>query len=463
MAAGLALGQDLASARATNPDLVVHDHDPGADRRWLERIADACERFTPIFALDPPDGVVLDITGLAHLWGGEVGLIAAVEAHFAPLHLRTATAASPEGAAALTRFGTAPGQTSLHALPVAALRLDEAIETALRRAGLTTIGDLAGRPTGPLAARFGAGAVYALERLLGNADSRLTPRRRPPALVVERRFAEPIGHLDTALQVLAELLAEAAVELDKRGRGGRRFAARFYRSDNAVRDLSVETGQPSRDVAAIMRLFRERVEALADPLDPGFGFDMIRLAVPVLEPLTPAQLALEGGDTAAEELAALVDRLSTRLGRNRVRRLAPRDSHIPEQAAFAFPAADAVGRPTPWPAPWPAPESGEPPLRPLHLFDPPQPIHVTAAGVPDGPPARFRWRRGEHQVARHEGPERIASEWWRLDRRPADAALLTRDYYRIEDARGRRFWIFRNGLFGDEAKAPRWYLHGLFA
>lgn len=452
--AGLSPGQDLASARALFPELAVIDHDPGADRRWLERIVDSCERFTPIYAVDAPDCVVLDITGVAHLWGGEVALTEAVEAQFARLHIRIGTAASPEAAAALARFATEPGQTTLGTLPIAALRLDDSVEIALRRAGLLTIGDLSGRPTAPLAARFGATTVFTLDRLLGRIDSRLTPRRHAPALVVTRRFAEPIARTETALGVLDELLAEAAAELDRRGRGGRRFAARFYRSDNATFDLAVETGLPSRDPATIARLFRERIDALSDPIDPGFGFDQIRLAVPVLEPLAVEQLALEGGQVAEEELAALVDRLSTRLGRGRVRRLAPRDTHIPEQAAFTFPAHDARKA-----DPWTAPEAGEPPLRPLHLFDPPQPIQVTAAGVPDGPPAVFRWRRSEHAVARHEGPERIASEWWQL--RPG--TRLTRDYYRVEDVRGRRFWIFRHGLFGSEAEAPRWYLHGLFA
>lgn len=451
--AGLSLGQDLASARALIPNLTVVDHDVLADRRWLERIADACERFTPLFALDPPDGVVMDITGVAHLWGSEATLAGAVAARFARLHVRHGAGASPEAAAALARFATDPGQIELGPLPIAALRLDETVEIALRRAGLTTIGHLAERPTAPLSARFGAAATLALDRLLGRIDSRITPRRAPPALVVERRFPEPIAAVETALTVLSELLAEAAQELDRRGRGGRRFAARFFRSDHATFDLAVETGLPTRDPPAVMRLFRERIEGLSDPLDPGFGFDLIRLAVPVLEPLAPAQLALAGGDIKADELAALIDRLSTRLGRERVRRLAPRDTHIPEQAAFSFPAAD-----TRKPVPWPVPEAGEPPLRPLHLFDPPQPIRVTA-GVPDGPPRQFEWRRNQHIVTRHEGPERIAAEWWRLDRRPG----LTRDYYRVEDARGRRFWIFRHGLYEVEAQQPRWYVHGLFA
>jgi protein ImuB len=204
-------------------------------------------------------------------------------------------------------------------------------------------------------------------------------------------------------------------------------------------------------------LFGERLEALSDPLDPGFGFDLVRLAVPVLEPLAPTQLQLEGGAVAEGELAALIDRLSTRAGRAHFRRLRARDTHIPEQAVLALPAVDA-----PSPEAWTAPEAGEPPLRPIHLFDPPQPIDVIAE-VPDGPPHVFRWRRIQHEIMRFEGPERIAAEWWRRDGREAQGSAPTRDYYRVEDARGRRFWIFRHGLYGTERANPGWYVHGLFA
>jgi protein ImuB len=173
--------------------------------------------------------------------------------------------------------------------------------------------------------------------------------------------------------------------------------------------------------------------------------------VPVLAPLAALQLRLEGGSLAETEVTALIDRLSTRLGRGRVRRLAAAYSHIPEQAAFDLPFADAPG------TPWPSPVAGEPPSRPIQLFDPPQPIEVIAE-VPDGPPRRFRWRQQQHDVAMAEGPERIAAEWWHR----ADAAGLTRDYYRVEDSLGQRFWLFRHGLYGIEKLAPCWYLHGLF-
>lgn len=453
LALGIIPGLSLADARARVPELEVVDHDPGADRAWLERIADGCDRYTPMVAIDPPDGLLLDISGCAHLFGGEQALVEDVVARLTRLGMtvRTACAATPDAAHALARYGGA--EDAIGALPVSALRLSPEETVALRRAGLKRIGDLSARPSTPLAARFGEIAPEQLARLAGGRDIRITPRRPVPDLVVELRFAEPIGHVDAALAAIEQLAKQAAHRLQQAWRGGRRFEAMLFRTDGLVRRLRIETGLPNRDVPLLMRLFRERIEALSDPIDPGFGFDLVRLAVPLLEQLAPVQLPLEGGSIAEGELAALVDRLSTRLGRGRVRRLAARDTHRPEQAVLMLPAIEA-GHETSWPTP----EPGEPPLRPIHLFDPPQRIEVMAQ-VPDGPPLRFRWRRILHEVARHEGPERIGALWWRR----ADNGGLTRDYYRIEDREGRRFWIFRHGLYGVEAANPDWYLHGLFA
>jgi protein ImuB len=456
---GLIHGMTLADARARVPELAVVETDPAADWHWLERIADACDRFTPLVETEPPDGLILDVTGCLHLFGDEAGLITAVEAAMRrwASQLRLAMAATPEGARALARFQSAPARdeaAALRRLPVAALELNGEAERGLRRAGLKTLGDLADRPPAALAARFGAELIDRLDRVLGRSDSRITPRRALPSLILERRFAEPIATADTAMAVIGDLAQEAATVLEKRRRGGRRFIARLYRSDGHVIGLAVESGLPLRDPARIQRLFEERIGALADPIDPGFGFDMIRLAVQRDEPLAAAQLALEGGEAKDEAVAALIDRLSARVGRRRLRRFVPRDSHLPEQASFALPAIELTN-----PAAWPEPEAGEPPLRPIHLFDPPQPVDVIA-GLPDGPPQRFRWRRTLHEVARAEGPERIGTEWWR---RPPGDPGLTRDYYRVEDVRGRRFWLFRHGLYGDERADPRWYVHGLFA
>jgi protein ImuB len=254
--------------------------------------------------------------------------------------------------------------------------------------------------------------------------------------------------VETALAALARAVTET---LAGRGEGGRRFVASFFRSDGAVRRVGIETAEPCRDAAALMRLLRTRLDLLADPLDPGFGFDGIRLSVPEAEPLGPLQPGFDGRAVAERAVADLIDRLSVRFGRERVERFVTRDTHDPVRAGGTVPALAA-----PAPAPCPAAPAGEPPLRPLQVFDPPEPVEVLAE-VPDGPPLRFRWRRVLHEVARAEGPERIAPEWWR-----EGAGATARDYYRVEDREGRRFWLCREGLYGP-APPPRWFVQGLFA
>ena len=459
---GLEPGMALADARARVPLLEAVEQAGAADRLWLERLADGCIRYSPMVALDPPHGLILDATGCSHLFGGETQLAADVEARMAALRMtvRLAFADTPKAAHALTRYRGLPARdaaAALRKLPVAALELPPEATQGLLRAGLKTVGEVARRPMSSIAARFGADAVTALRLLLGEEARPIEPRIPITQILAERRFAEPVARTDFALEVLGELAAEAAWQLEQRQEGGRRFEAFFFRSDGLVRPLQVETSQPTRDPALVIRLMNERIDGLSDPIDPGFGFDLIRLSVPMTEPLAVTQLRLEGGAAKEAEVAALIDRLSTRLGRGRVQRFVARDTHIPEQMQLAFPAVEA-GRPS---AGWARLAPGEPPLRPLHLFDPPQPIEVMAE-VPDGPPHRFRWRRKFHEVRRFEGPERIASEWWKRKDGAVDRAGLTRDYYRVEDARGRRFWVFRHGLF-EEKPMPQWYLHGLFA
>lgn len=456
-ALGLSVGMPLADARARVPELAIIAHDPAADQNWLDRLAQGCARYTPLVALDAPDGLILDIAGAEHLHGGEAALVADVEMRLSRLGmtLRHALGPTADAARALARYQTRPAPdeaSAIRRLPVAALELESEATTALVRAGLKTIGDLAARPMANIAARFGADAATALRRILGDAPSPLDPRIAPPPVVAERRFAEPVASTPHATEVLAELVHEAIAALDKRGKGGRHFRATFFRSDGLARSIAIETGHSTRDAKLVMRLFAERMDSLRDPLDPGFGFDMIRLAVPRLERLTATQLQLEGGAVRETGTDELIDRLAVRLGRGRVRRLRPADTHIPEQAQLALPAIDAPAL-----LPWPVPDPGEPPTRPFYLFDPPQPIEVIAE-VPDGPPHRFRWRRATHAIRRYEGPERIAAEWWRRK----DNAGLTRDYYRVEDDRGRRYWLFRHGLYEEKAD-PRWYIHGLFA
>ncbi|WP_059151797.1 Y-family DNA polymerase [Novosphingobium barchaimii] len=447
---GLSAGMTLADARARCPDLATAPHDPVADSRELDRLAGAMIAFTPLVALDPCDGLVLDVTGCAHLLGGEDELVAGVLAA-AGYTVRHALAAHAAAARALARHGTGH---DVRALPVAALELDERALSGLRRAGLKTLGDLAARPMAGLAARFGEAAVMRLRAILGEAGSPITPLRLAEPIRLETRFPEPLARTDDALDVIEELLTRAARIMEERQLGGRRFRVVLHRSDNVRPRLVVETGQPVRDPAAVMRLLRERIDTLSDPLDPGYGFDAITLAVLGAEHLPSRQIGLESGKEDAEDsIAALVDTLGVRLGEERVSRLVPCDRHLPEKAQGLVPAAQA--RPAPWPA------GGETPPRPLLLLDPPQPVDVIA-GVPDSPPQRFRWQGRLHDVCLAEGPERIGAEWWRKrgGHIPGNAGD-TRDYYRIEDGKGRRYWIFRSGLFG-ETPGPRWYLHGLF-
>lgn len=454
---GLAAGMTLADARARCPTLATRPVDPVADALELDRLLEAMRRFTPMVALDAPDGLVLDISGCTHLFGGRQALARQARA-MAGYASRHGFGPNAMAARALARHGNR--SDDIHALPVAALELDDGGLAALRRAGLRSIGDLARRPTGMIAARFGEQAVTRLRQVLGEAPSPIAPVHPVAAIRAEARFPEPIARTEDVMDVIEDLLGQAARQMEARKLGGRRFAIRLLRSDGAQQGLAIETGQPVRDPAAVLRLLRERIESMADPLDPGFGFDAVLLAVPRVEPLAERQQAIEGTETQAGEdaIVALIDRLGIRLGPDNVLRLQSRDRHLPEDAQRLCPASQAQSQQAQsqfWPKP------GDVPPRPVLLFDPPQPVAVIA-GVPDGPPQRFRWRDRLHEVRLAEGPERIAAEWWRRrDGHQPGGAGRTRDYYRIEDGDGRRYWMFRHGLFGEETDI-RWYLHGLF-
>jgi protein ImuB len=459
-ALGLVPDLTLADARARVPDLDLADEDLSADAALLEHLADWCDRYTPLVGLDDTDGIMLDITGCAHLFGGEAALNADLLTRLTRFgfSVRSAIAGTPDAARAIARYGeggiVAEGleAKAVSSLPVAALGVDSGIVTALARAGLRRIKDLAERPRAPLAARFGGDLLDRLARTLGDVDHPLSPRRPLPELVTERRFAEPIGRTEDVAGAIGELAHELGLFLEARGSGGRRFEASFFRADGAVRRIAVLAGRPLRDAKTLLRLFEERLDSLADPVDPGFGFDMIRLCALSSEVSHAVQAGLDGKENDSEEIAELIDRLGARFGPDRIRRLIPQDSHIPERAAQSVPAmADIAGS-----GAWPEREKGVPPLRPLRLFDPPEPVDETLSEVPDGPPVRFRWRRVMREVARVEGPERIAPEWWRRD-----DASLTRDYFRVEDREGHRYWLYREGLYGRDR--PRWFLHGLFA
>lgn len=460
--AGLAPGLTLADAQARTPALRTVAHRPEADAALLARLMEDFGRFSPMIAENAPHGLMLDVTGCAHLFGGEARMMQAAQARAgrAGLQTRCALAGTPQAARALARFGPAPShggiftehtvRAAVRRLPVAALELSDKDEQALRRAGLKRLADLDDRPRAPLAARFGADFPARLARVLGDEDVRITPHRPPAPVVVDRVFFEPVSAPEDVERVLADLLAETAERLEQSGQGGRAFEAGFFRVDGQVRRIVVRTGQATRDVVAVARLFRERMGALANPVDPGFGFDQMRMAVPWTQTQTPSQQGLEGETPGEEAFGRLIDRLTARLGPEAVLRFESFASHMPERAARLVPASVQPGGEI-----WPDLDPDDPPLRPLQMFDPPQPVE-TLAEVPDGSPLRFRWRRVLHEVVGSEGPERIGGEWWRAPHQK------TRDYYRVEDRQGRRFWLFRQGLYG-ENEEPRWFIHGLFA
>jgi protein ImuB len=468
---GLAIGQPLANARAICPHLQVFDADVAADARTLEDIADWCDRFTPLVALDSPHGLFLDITGCAHLFGGEANLLrllcdALTAQGFA---VSAAIAATSICARTMTRHvhgriipdGEEAAEVS--PLPVSALGADQAIIIGLRRAGLKTIGDVAGRAPGEITARFGARFSTLLAHALGQGDAPISPRKPLPEYIVEKRFAEPVSTESVIASSLSRLAKMLVAAMEKQGKGARRIEASFFRTDGAVRTIAVDTGQPVTRADVVDRLFRERLEALNDPLDPGFGFDLIRLSASHTEIVVQQQHDLDTHVHDNDELAALIDRIAARIGSRRVLVHLPLATHIPERAVLAAPAQHSLGSAAA--APWPERTDGEPPSRPLRLFDRPELIKVPLATVPDGPPHHFTWRRAVHAVVKVEGPERIAMEWWKQD-----GKVLTRDYFRVEDESGLRFWIFRDGLYGSELTdeegrpAPaNWYVHGLFA
>ncbi|WP_020187902.1 DNA polymerase Y family protein [Methylopila sp. 73B] len=466
-AAGARPGLPLTEARAIRPDLRVVSADAAADRALLTAVADWCDRYTPLVALDPPHGLLLDVAGCAHFFGGEAAMAQDVTEALARQGLTArVTVAGGAGVARALAWFTAGGvptpeeeRARLAALPVAALGPAEAVRTGLARAGLTTLGQLAARGRGELVARFGSGLVAALDQALGRVDPPISPRRPAPVRMIERRFPEPVLTQDAVVAACRALAGALAGRLEAAGEGVTRVEAAFFRADGKVSRISVATGRPTRNPEMLLRLLRERLDALADPIDPGFGFDLVRLSALAVEPLAPEAVSLDPGAAEEGAVAELVDRLAARHGRRRVLRFLAGDVHRPEGEARARPAqamSAGGGRSAARAASWPAPSLAEPPRRPLRLFADPEPIEVLAE-VPDGPPIRFLWRRVAHAVARAEGPERIALEWWRRD-----PGALTRDYFRVEDAEGARFWLYRDGLYVREAEHPRWFLHGLF-
>lgn len=478
-ALGLYRGQAHADARAAVPDLISAPAEPDHDLSALKALALWAERFSPAVAIDQTlpalEGISLDMTGGAHLFGGEAAMLADLRGRLAAAGVpaRCAMADTLGAAWALARHGGADetvapeGQVRavLAPLPVSALRIETAAVQLLGRFGLKHIGDLYALPRAGLARRFrdaaGLAVIQRLDQALGAAPEPLDPERPAPRYRAWRVFAEPILNAEGVGFHLTDLVERLAGQLERDGQGARGLRLTAFRVDSRTTAIEARLSAPSARAAHLMRLLKEKG---LDHLDLGFGADALMLSAVTVEPLQTRQPDIDGAGEiqAAAALAGLIDRLQARLGDQAVRRPRLRQSWLPERA-------EGWGR-AGVRAPPDETDAGRP--RPMLLLDPPEPVE-TLAEMPDGPPARFTWRRVSRRVVKAAGPERLSPEWWRpiADTEPA----RTRDYYRVEDEAGRRYWLFREGLFDredvsledDETGQPRprpptWWLHGVF-
>lgn len=463
---GLMAGDQVADARAKAGSLLqVRPVDPAADQAALRRLALWATCYTPAVSVwgaeNGADGLFLDVTGAAHLFGGEERLLADLLHRLMRFGLpaRLAIADTPGAAWALSHFHRSPtvalpsGQetAALAPLPIEALRLSSETRTTLRRLGFKRVGALIDNPRAPFAARFPAELLRRLDQAFGRLPEPLAFIAPPPAYHSLRQLLEPISTQEAIVQGATHLMQDIVPGLVRDGVGARSLRLALYRIDGEVVTVDIGLTVPTRSPEHIARLIDLRLERIVETIDAGFGFEALSLTVTVPERMEPRQAELapaaDGADRT-ERCATLVDGLRQRLGPGSVRQLKPIASHLPERAETACALAETA------PA-WPAPHADR--LRPALLLPRAEPAEVTAL-VPDGPPRRFLWRGRLHAVTRAQGPERIASEWWR-----ASPDQPTRDYYVVENDAGRRFWLYREGLYGRETTAPRWFVHGLFA
>lgn len=472
-ALGLSVDMPLADARALLPDLQTAMYDPTFGAQKLQDCAVWLQRYTPWIGHDTQAdtrGLLLDISGCAHLFGGERQLLQDMQARFGKrgIDFRAGLAGTIGCAWGLARFAPhditilPPGQEAeiMLTLPPAALRLPPAQVDLCQRLGLKQIAELACFPRSELTRRFGKLPVMRLEQALGDHGEALSPCLPPPQFMVQQGLAQGIVQVPALAVLVEKLAAQLAAQLADAGQGAQRLDMQLMRSDNMVLGLAVQLAHPSHSPTHMARLLSERLERLQGGFDAGFGIEHIKLVAGRVTALATAQekLALNGRQALSAPraaLAGLVDRLSNRLGAKVVVRPVLQPSHIPEQAvrytpalspAEAAEAAAMAAAPCGW-------------SRPLFMLCAPEPIEVIAE-IPEGAPFRFRWRRVLHEVVSAQGPERISPEWW------PDAAghnSQTRDYFRVEDSQGYRFWLYREGLYGRETGRPDWFMHGVFA
>jgi protein ImuB len=421
---------------------------PGLSSNRLTQLVEWCDRYSPLAAVDGSDGMILDITGCAHLFGGEDKLFLDIRRRFHRMGVTSQAAiADTWGIAwALARYSRRSivhGENAVSALsplPVEALRLPQEIVLELRRLGLSTVSAVRKIPRRSLAVRFGSVLLWRLDRIFQQAEEPLTPWRPPAPYRASRILAEPISTTAAVECVLRDLLQEICERLEKNRLGLRHIDLGCCRVDGTVDRCELRTSKPTRSTSHLMRLFGDRLGALRS----GFGFEAFVLSVLDTEALHPTQLSLLQTNSIADESSfdALVDRFGVRFGFREVNRIRVCESLLPEYAVEFCSAAAPAGISAKWP---------DYRVRPVRLVDPPMRIEVSIL-IPGGSPVQFFIGARRHRIVRSEGPERLAAEWWRETTLP----WSTRDYYRIEDEQGFRFWVFRD-------PSEHWFLHGYFA
>ena len=438
---GLYQGMSFADARAFCPDLQSRPADPVGDARFLHVLRRWATRYCPWAGVEGDDGLVLDITGAAHLFGGEALMLADMRQRLsrAGLEARIGLGDTRGAAWALAHHGEGRAEAgqpleALADLPVAALRLDEAAITGLQRLGLRRIGDLEGAARGPLARRFGPDLLLRLDQALGRQPEQITPLAEPPHYGVRLSLPDPIGLSGDVMAAISRLLDPLCAKLKAQETGARVLCLTLRRVDQEAQTVELRLARPLRDAARILPLFERGVGAA----DAGYGIDQIRLEALQVEPLPVHQLS-HVASGREDQLDDLISRIGTRIGLENVQRFLPADSHIPERGFLV--AAAAYSEPGgSWVASRP---------RPVRLF-PPEPI----AGTGSRPPRHFRWRRMSLTTGRATGPERIAPEWWIPDDNWRSGM---RDYWHVETRQGRRLWLFYT------PQTPGWFVQGEFA
>jgi len=457
--AGLRCGMVLTDACAILPSLKTLAAAPAEEAKDLEKLAIWCQRYTPWTAPKGPDGLALDVTGASHLLGGDGPLLNDLIARLRVFGLtaRAAIAGTLGAAWALARYGklerviVPEGEEgrSLSDVPVQGLRLGEAECALLERLGLRSIGQLFDLPREALRARLGLDILLRLDQALGAQSEPLSPFVAETLYAARLNFTEPITSLDSLAHATELLAHRVAEQLKEDSKGARRYALGFYDTQGEVFELSITLARPSNRTDHVLRLFQEKFTRLEGRLDETLAFDAATLYALSVERLVAHQSGVGGenshGLEQQERLAGLLDRLTARLGDEAVTGFGFRESHIPERAAIGVPISGKSSTPFRLNR-----------RRPLLLLPRPESLQVIAE-VPDYPPRRFTWRRLDYKVVKAEGPERLSTEWWQA----GEEGSKTRDYYRVEDESGHRFWLYREGLY--ESGMPRWYLHGLFA